>query len=39
MNRITHFFMRRRIRKAKRIIDRRKANGRKYIRRQIEHVA
>jgi hypothetical protein len=37
MNRITNYFIRRRIRKAKRIIDKRKAAGRKYIRRQINH--
>lgn len=38
MNRISNYFIRRRIRKAKRIIDRRKAAGRKYIRRWIGHV-
>lgn len=37
-NAITRFFIRRRIRKAKRIIDKRKAAGRKYIRGQIGHV-
>lgn len=35
MNRITAFFMRRRIRKAKRIIDRRKAAGRTEIRAEL----
>lgn len=37
-NTIPRFFIRRRIRKAKRVVDKRKAAGRKYIRGQIGHV-